>query len=150
LFRADEIKADGLRRQAALQWGSAFPLEDSGKRREFIETLVRGEAALARADLLPGDAVTDPPSGARLIVLGRDQEPLQATRISPAADADARTQAQGFIILVEKPPFALRPGMALTAWLELPGNPRPGLLLPRSAVLRHDGRTWVFVEEGRG
>jgi hypothetical protein len=39
------------------------------------------------------------------------------------------------------------PGMALSAWLQLPGNARPGFLLPRSAVLRHDGRTWVYVQE---
>ena len=145
-FRADEIKADSLRRQAALQWGAALPVE-AAKRRAFVEALVRGDAALVRADLLPGDAVADAPRAARLLVMGREQQPIETTHISPSADADARTQAQGFILLVEKPPFALRPGMALTAWLELPEKPRAGFLLPRSAVLRHDGRAWVFVQE---
>ena len=37
--------------------------------------------------------------------------------------------------------------MALTAWLELPEEPRRGLAVPRSAILRHDGRTWVYVQE---
>jgi len=147
-YRADQIKAESLRRQAALQWGTAFPVDDPAKRREFVDALVRGEAALARADLLPGDIVTDTPRAARLTVVGRDQEPIEAATISPAADADPRTQAQGFIMLVPKAPFALRPGMAITAWLELPQEPRAGFLLPRSAVLRHDGRTWVFVQEG--
>jgi hypothetical protein len=145
-FRADEIKADNLRRQAALQWGSTISAGDPAKRRAFVEALVRGETALVRADLLPGDTVTDAPRAARLLVLGREQQPIETENILPAADADPRTQAQGFIILVEKPPFALRPGMALTAWLELPEKPRAGFLVPRSAVLRHDGRTWVFVQ----
>ena len=145
-FRADEIKADSLRRQAALQWGTALPA-DAAKRRAFVEALVHGDAALVRADLLPGDAVADAPRAARLLVMGREQQPIETAHISPSADADARTQAQGFILLVEKPPFALRPGMALTAWLELPTPPRAGFLLPRSAVLRHDGRAWVFVQE---
>jgi hypothetical protein len=145
-FRADEIKANNLRRQAALQWGSTISTVDSAKRRAFVEALVRGETALIRADLLPGDAVADAPRAARLQVLGLEQQPIETTNISPAADADPRTQAQGFVILVEKPPFALRPGMALTAWLELPEKPRDGFLLPRSAILRHDGRTWVFVQ----
>lgn len=146
-FRADEIKADSLHRQAALQWGDSLSTDDAAKRRAFVEALVRGESALVRADLLPGDAIADAPRAARLLVLGREQQPIETGHISPSVDADARTQAQGFIILVENPPFALRPGMALTAWLELPENPRAGFLLPRSAVLRHDGRAWVFVQE---
>ena len=108
---------------------------------------MRGESALVRVDLLPGDALADAPRSARLLVLGREQTPVDTALISPAADADPRTQAQGFILRVEKPPFALRPGMALTAWLELPEKPREGFALARSAVLRHDGRTWVFVQE---
>lgn len=146
-FRADEIKTGSLRRQAELQWGTALSANDPAKRRAFVESLVHGDAALVRADLLPGDAVTDPPRAARLLILGREQQPIETTHVAPSADTDPRTQAQGFIILVEKPPFPLRPGMALTAWLELPEKPRAGFLLPRSAVLRHDGRTWVFVQE---
>ncbi|MEO7317513.1 MAG: hypothetical protein ABIZ56_00845 [Chthoniobacteraceae bacterium] len=145
-FRADEIKADGIRRQAALQWGDAAG-GDAAKRRAFVESLVHGEAALVRVDLLPGDALSEQPRAAKLLVLGREQTPIETASITPAADADARTQAQGFILRVEKPPFALRPGMALTAWLELAEKPRAGFTVPRSAVLRHDGRTWIFVQE---
>jgi hypothetical protein len=149
-FRADEIKATGLRRQALLQWGEAAAAENSASRREFAEALVRGDAALVRVDLLPGDALSDSPRAAKLVVLGREQQPIGTTQITPAADADPRTQAQGFILRVEKPAFALRPGMALTAWLELDGKVREGFLVPRSAILRHDGRTWIFVQEEEG
>ena len=146
-FRADEIKADGLARTALLQWGATFSSLNPAARHGFVESLVHGESALVRVDLLPGDALAEAPRAARLLVLGREQTPVDTALISPAADADPRTQAQGFILRVEKPPFALRPGMALTAWLELPEKPREGFALPRSAVLRHDGRAWVFVQE---
>ena len=149
-FRADEIKASGLSRAALLQWGATFSPLDAPARRGFVEALVRGESALVRVDLLPGDALVDSPRAARLLVMGREQTPIDTAHISPATDADPRTQAQGFILRIEKPPFALRPGMALTAWLELPEKPREGFALPRSAVLRHDGRTWVFVQEEEG
>jgi hypothetical protein len=149
-FRADEIKATGLRRQAMLRGGEAATAENSAARREFAEALVRGDAALVRVDLLPGDALSDLPRAAKLVVLGREQQPIATTQITPAADADPRTQAQGFILRVEKPVFALRPGMALTAWLELEGNAREGFLVSRSAILRHDGRTWIFVQEEEG
>ena len=145
-FRADEIKADGIRRQGLMQWGSVAG-DDTKARRNFVEALVRGEAALVRVDLLPGDALSDLPKAAKLLVMGREATPIETAKITPAADADAKTQAQGFILRVDNPPFALRPGMALTAWLELAEKPRTGFTLLRSAVLRHDGRTWVFVQE---
>ena len=146
-FRGDEIKADGLRRRARLEWGAAFPATDAAKRRAFIEQLVGGESAMIRVELLPGDALAELPVGARISVLGRESETFGTQGIAPASDADPKTQAQGFILRAEKPPFALRPGMALTAWLELPQKPRTGFAVPRSAVLRHDGRAWIFVQE---
>ena len=146
-FRGDAIKADGLRRRALLEWGATIPALDAAKRRAFVEQLVAGESALVRVDLLPGDALAELPTGARLSVLGREERTIETTTIVPASDTDAKTQAQGFILRVDKPPFALRPGMALTAWLELPQKSRAGFAVPRSAVLRHDGRAWVFVQE---
>jgi hypothetical protein len=146
-FRADEIKADSLRRSALLGWGSAFAVLDAAQRREFVERLVRGDSALIRVDILPGDALVEQPRSARVLVLGREEQPIGTQNITPAADVDARTQAQGFILRVDQPPFALRPGMALTAWLELPEKPRVGFAVPRSAILRHDGRTWVYFQE---
>jgi hypothetical protein len=146
-FRGDEIKADGLRRRARLEWGAAFPAADAVKRRAFVEQLAGGESALVRVELLAGDALAEPPTGARISVLGRESETIESSVITPASDADPKTQAQGFILRVDKPAFALRPGMALTAWLELPQKVRAGFAVPRAAVLRHDGRAWVFVQE---
>ena len=146
-FRGDEIKADGLRRKTQIEWGAMVSGLDAAKRREFVEQLVRGESALVRVDLLAGDAVAEMPAAARFAVLGREEEPISANTIAPAADTDAKTQAQGFLLRVDKPKFALRPGMAVTAWLELSAQPQHGFAVPRSAVLRHDGRAWVFIQE---
>jgi hypothetical protein len=146
-FRADESKLAGLHRQLLLQWGAAASASDAATRHPFVEALVRGDAALVRVDLLPGDAVSEQPRSAKLLVVGREQQPIETTAISPAADADPRTQAQGFILQVTKPPFALRPGMALTAWLALAEEAHSGFDIPRSAILRHDGRTWIFVQK---
>ena len=146
-FRADEIKADGLRRSALLEWGTAIATLDAAHRREFVDRIVRGDTALIRVDILPGDALAEQPKSALVQVLGREDQPFKVADITPAADVDPKTQAQGFILRVDKAPFALRPGMALTSWLELPEKPRAGFAIPRSAVLRHDGRAWVYVQE---
>jgi len=146
-FRTDEIKADGLRRRARMEWGVSFSALPTAERRSLVEQLVRGDAALVRVDLLPGDALTEVPASARLSALGRESETIVTSNITPATDTDAKTQAQGFVLRVERPAFALRPGMALTARLELSQPPQQGFALPRPAILRHDGATWIFVQE---
>lgn len=144
-FVADRIKLDTLFRGARLAWGSLID-DDATKRRAFIDELVSGTTALIRADLMPGDVLSDLPKTANVSVLGREDQSFTASEILPATATDAKAQSQGFILRA-RPPFALRPGMALTAWLNLPGKPRAGFAVPRSAVLRHDGRTWVYVQE---
>jgi hypothetical protein len=145
-FRVDEIKLASLKRQARLQWGETA-VGDPEQLHAFVDALVGGTAALVRVDLLSADAVTELPTTAKILVLGREQQPIETSVISAAAEADPRTQSQSFILQVDHPPFPLRPGMALTAWLELPGGSRPGFTIPRSAILRHDGRTWVIEQE---
>ena len=146
-FRGDEIKADGLRRKAQIEWGAMVSPLDARKRREFVEQLVRGESALVRVDLLAGDALAEMPASARFAVLGREEDFIFANIIAPASDTDAKTQAQGFLLRADKPKFPLRSGMAVTAWLALSAEAQHGFAVPRSAVLRHDGRTWVFIQE---
>jgi hypothetical protein len=146
-FRADEIKVSALQRRALMEWGPSFAVTDPKPRRALVDQLVRGDVSIVRVDLLPGDAMPEEPKRAVLLVLGRDKEPIVTESIAAAADVDPKTQAQGYLLRVEQAPFPLRPGMALTAWLELPQPPRAGFAIPRSAVLRHDGRTWVYVQE---
>ena len=145
LFNADRIKLETLVRRAQVEWG-ALLTNDAALRRKFVDELVSGRIALIRVDLMPGSALAELPKSASVVVLGREDQPFLTTEILPATATDAKTQAQGFILRTT-PPFTLRPGMALTAWLELPTPPRPGYMIPRSAVLRHDGRTWVYVQE---
>jgi membrane fusion protein, multidrug efflux system len=42
----------------------------------------------------------------------------------------------------------LRPGLALTAYLKLPGSPHPGVIVPTSAVVHFDGKTFAFAQIG--
>ena len=38
----------------------------------------------------------------------------------------------------------LRPGAAVTAYLQVPGKAEAGILIPQSAVVRAGGKTWVY------
>jgi hypothetical protein len=145
-FRADEIKASSLRRRLALEWSATFASMDPAARRALVDKIVRGEAALVRADLPAGDHLTDVPAGASVTVLGLEDQPIHTASVTPATSADPKTQAQTFLLTIETPPFPLRPGMAATVRLERKGETASGLLLPRSAVVRFDGRTWAYVQ----
>ena len=145
-FLADKVKVDGLIRGAQIQWGVIFT-RDTANRRTLINDLVMGSVSLMRVDVMPGDALVEMPVSAQIVVMGREGQPIATREILSATVADPKTQAQGFILRVAKPPFTLRPGMALSAWLKLPGEPRAGFMIPRAAVLRHDGRTWIYVRK---
>jgi len=40
----------------------------------------------------------------------------------------------------------LAPGAAVTAYVSVAGEPLTGVAVPSSAILRHQGGMWVFVE----
>src|SRR5262249_10845922 len=74
-YQADRIKVEGLMRNSRLQWGSVF-MGDAKKRRTFTDDLVAGNVALIRIDLLPGDKVTELPAQAKVLIMGREEQPI--------------------------------------------------------------------------
>jgi len=147
-FRADTIKTDALIQRFALEWGGDIAGLDAAARKLLMASLVSGKVALARVELPGGETLDVIPDAAKVLVLGRENQPLVASHISHANNVDPKTQAQGFLLRIEYPSFPLRPGMALAALLSLPGKEMNGVLIPRSAVVRHEGKTWIFVRHG--
>ena len=39
--------------------------------------------------------------------------------------------------------------MAVTAWVDSPASTLKGFGIPDSAILRHQGGTWIFVKRGK-
>jgi hypothetical protein len=115
--------------------------------REDLAALVRALAgrqiAVARIDLMLGDAAR--PTGARVAVLGdEDAETQDAVLLGPAPDTDPVTQARGFLVRIEHAPWP--PGTALVGFLALGDRPTSGVLVPRSALVRYEGRNFVYLE----
>ncbi|HKB15103.1 MAG TPA: multidrug transporter, partial [Planctomycetota bacterium] len=54
------------------------------------------------------------------------------------------------LLRVETEGLPLRPGRAVVARLPLPGSARKGVVIPRSAVVRFDGRAWAYVRTAEG
>ncbi len=109
--------------------------------------LPKGTAALVLVDLPSGQSLSALPKRARVSVLGHEDE-LPATVLCAERKTEPETQGQGFWLAVDSPSPALRPGVTVTAYLEVPGEPRTGVVIPPAAIVRAAGKTWVYEPIG--
>lgn len=108
--------------------------------------VARFDRLLARVDVPAGDIVPATVSTANIVPLGYENRPLRGQRVSLASAIDPKTQGQSFLFRVPDPALALRPGLSVTAWIQLPGTVRQGTVVPQAAVVHQGGRTWVYVQ----
>ena len=66
--------------------------------------------------------------------------------LGPAPSVDPQLQGKGFLFLLKTNSIQLAPGAAVSGFLELPGDKQTGVELPRNAILRFNGATWVYVQ----
>ncbi|HKE12907.1 MAG TPA: hypothetical protein VKE73_15185 [Myxococcota bacterium] len=110
----------------------------------LVRSLVARELAVARIDLSVGETPAGPPTGARVSALGDEATPpLDASVLGPAPDADPLTQGRGYLVRIEGMPWP--PGTALVGFLAEAGPPTSGVLVPRSALVRYEGRTFIYL-----
>ena len=108
----------------------------------------RFDRLLARVDVPAGDTVAAGLAAAEILPLGYESRPLRGERVALAEAVDPKTQGQPFLFRVADPALTLRPGLSVTAYLEIPGPPRSGVAVPRSAVVRQSGKAWVYLQTG--
>ena len=142
--RRDQIAVDAAQLRLVSTWGKAVASQkDLGA---FIHSLAAQEAVLVRLDLPFGTGVEGEPASVRVAALTAQEKLLPAELLGPAPTADAQIQGQGFLVLVKS--GALPPGAAVTGWMSLPGDAEKGVLVPRSALVRHEGEAFVYVQRG--
>jgi hypothetical protein len=135
-FRAAEARLVSV-------WG-----REAEERRDLsvlVQSLVARETAVARIDLPLGAVLSGRPAAGRVAALvDAGASPVEATVLGTAPDTDPTTQGRGFLLLIERPPWP--PGTALTGWLAVPGPPQAGVDVPGAALLRHAGRSFLYVQ----
>lgn len=142
-FRRDEVAWDAARIKVMTAWGAVF-MPGVGLP-SLLEPLVAHQHALVRLDL-PAGETTAPPRFARLFALADSERPIGAEYLAPAANVDAQAQSQGLLFLVKSNAGGLRPGQALIGFVQQPGEPLHGVMVPPSAVIRVAGKAWVYVQ----
>jgi len=129
-FAAAEARARTARQQLSVVWCDApLPTNTTG---------------LVLVDLPAGESLTAPRAQARVTLVGHENEPLAATVLCAEPKTEPETQGQGFWLRVTAPSPALRPGVAVTAYLAAAGEQRTGVVIPRPSVVRAGGKTWVY------
>ncbi len=110
----------------------------------FVASLAARQAALIRVDLPLGDRPKALPAGGRVALVGAPENVIEARILGLAPTTDPQVQTEGYLLLAKSE--ALAPGAALVAWLAIPGPVRSGVIVPHEAVLRHQGETFVYLQ----
>ena len=143
-MRRDEILLESVQPRLLLGWGKAIASQPDLP--AFVRSLASQQAALVRVDLPLSQSLKSPPIGGRLAPLTSPENLAQAQLLGAAPIADPQMQGQGFLFLQKSNP--LPPGAAIVAWLSLPGETESGVTVPREALLRHEGETFVYLQTG--
>lgn len=112
----------------------------------FLEGL-RSATVLIRVDLPAGERLENQAQTARIVSLSETTAPVTAVCFDLLPALDAQTQQQGVLFTADQPARSrLTPGEAVTAFIRTPGEPIGGVVVPASAILRHEGAGWVYVQ----
>jgi hypothetical protein len=144
LVTQHNIAAEAARDRVAATWGQAVAERDDLP--AFARSLLQREAALMRVELLATDKLAASPQTLRLF--RQSGEAIAAARIVGAAPVtDSTVAGQSYLCLITTNAAQLVPGSALLARFDT-GASEKGTVLPRSAVIRHAGLGWAYVQTG--
>jgi len=142
----DRAQANSTRLKLLANWGSAIAARQDLP--AFVHSLGSLATALIELDLPAGDSIEATPTGARLLTLANPGKTIEAQFIGPAPMVDAQMQGRGFLFLVDPNTSKLAPGAAVSGLLTLPGEAQSGVTVPREAIIRYNGATWVYRQTG--
>ena len=141
----DQIALQAVETQLMAGWGKSIAeLPDLAG---HLESLAKLECVLVRLDLPAGDSLSEAPVAAQLVLQGTNA-PLEARFLGRATTTDPQVQGTGFLFVATNTAAQLAPGLALTGFLQLPGPPLHGVVVPNAAIVRAADRAWVYVQTG--
>ena len=140
----DQTQIETARLKLLAGWGPAL----AGRQdlTGLVQALGSQSNALVEVDLPAGQSLATNPTSARLLPLASDSKPTEARFLGPAPAVDPQLQAKGYLFLVEANDAHLAPGATVTAFLNLPGEPQAGVIVPRAAVIRFNGAAWLYLQ----
>lgn len=133
-----------LRQRIGLEWGPGLQRMSDGRRRALIKALSNGQAALVHIDS-PGNQGQ---AQARSVEIDISDGQAHGELLGPARAAEPRLQSSGLIAVVRgKSAILLSNGLIESAHINTPAS-APGVVIPRTAVIRFSGSDWAYVRRG--
>jgi hypothetical protein len=142
----DQLTVQSAQDRLALAWGRSVAAK--GELPAFIQSLMSLKSVLVRIDLSSSDVLEPMPSGARVVsVTGKS---VEAEFLDVAPGVDPQVQGRGYFFFIPTNTLPLLAGEAVTGYLKVPGEPLAGVIVPRDAVIRTEGKGWVYVLNTNG
>lgn len=138
----DRIALESVRLRLLVGWGKE--IASRADLSVFVASLAARQAALIRVDVPLGGRPKAPPVGGRVAPMDAPENGMEVQALGPAPNTDPQMQMEGYLFLAKTD--VLAPGAALVAWLTVPGRMRSGVIVPRDALLRHEGKTFVYLQ----
>ncbi len=138
----DRVARESVQLRLLAGWGKEIASRPDLQ--AFVASLAARQAALIRVDLPLGDRPKTRPVDGRVAPVGIPENVIEAQVLGSASTTDPQTQTEGYLLLAKT--TSLAPGAALVAYLAVPGPARSGVIVPREAVLRHEGGTFVYLQ----
>jgi cobalt-zinc-cadmium efflux system membrane fusion protein len=145
--QADLQRVNAARRQLALGWGGGLANLPAHQRAELLNELAAGKSELVRVEVPAGTPI--PTRKSTIRVRGNSAaEILGGAVLGLLPTADPRLQTRGVLVELKGAEARLPIGEMLSAEIPITVDPpvTPGVLVPRSALLRRDSRVWVYVQ----
>jgi hypothetical protein len=144
--RQDAARLLLLRRRVGLEWGPSLARLTDARRGRLVADIAAGRAALVRIDSAQGLSQA---RGSAEIDLGAAGK-ARAAILGPARVGDPRLQATGVLALVTGPQ-AMQFGSGTVAAATISaGAGADGVVIPRAALLRTGGQTFVYIRRDAG
>jgi len=142
----DNAQVQAVRLRLIANWGTT--LSERHDLPEFVQNLSSLSAVLVELALPAGERLPAAPTGARLVALADETRSIGAQLLGPAPMVDPQMQGKEFFLLVQPNSARLAPGAAVSGFLSFPGQPLSGVAVPRDAIVRFNGTTWLYLQTG--
>ncbi len=136
----DSLVLKSARAKFAAEWGVG--LAAATNLTAFAQQLQTDDNSLIKITLPVGTFPKPLPSTAIIFLFGDETNSVTAD-FADDLGIDSATQVETLLFTIKQ---KLPPSISLTASLKTSGEPIAGVTIPASAILRHEGKGWVYVQ----
>jgi hypothetical protein len=156
-YKENMVAAMGIRAKIQLAWGEKLAdlfgnvvVPPGTERKPPGPIPFDAGNVLIRLDLPAGESLSDMPGTARVVPLGTNEQPIVALYFDALPAVDPQTLAHGFLFYSTNSLNSLKAGEPVTGYLPTGGEVLKGVIIPREAVLRTEGKSWVYILNSNG